>query len=118
MDKWDIARALDEISRYVELSEPNRFRALAFERAATSLRSVDRPVGDLVAAGELTATPGIGKATAAVIEELNRTGQSSYLEELRGRYPPGIFDLLRVAGFGLKKIAVVHEKLGDRKSVV
>ena len=112
MEKWDIARALEEISRYVELSEPNRFKALAFERAAASLRAVERPVSDLIAAGELTATPGIGKATAAVIEELDRTGQSSYLEELRARYPPGIFDLLRVAGFGLKKIALVHEKLG------
>ena len=112
MDKWDIARALEEISRYLELSEQNRFKALAFERAATSLRAVDRPVGDLIATGELTATPGIGKATAAVIEELDRSGVSSYLEELRSRYPPGIFDLLRVPGFGLKKIGLVHQKLG------
>lgn len=112
MEKWDIARALDEISRYVELSEPNRFKALAFERAAASLRGLERPVGELVATGDLTAIPGIGKATAAVIEELHRTGRSSYLEELRARYPPGIFDLLRVPGFGLKKIALVHEKLG------
>ena len=112
MDKWDIARALDEISHYLELSEPNRFKALAFERAATSLRGLERPVSALIGEGALTATPGIGKATAAVIEELDRTGQSSYLQELRGRYPSGIFDLLRVSGFGLKKIAVVHEKLG------
>ncbi len=112
MEKWDIARALNEISRYLELSESNRFKALAFQRAADSLRAVERPIDELIAAGELTATPGIGKATAAVIEELDRTGQSSYLDELRGRYPPGIFDLLRVPGFGLKKIAIVHEKLG------
>jgi DNA polymerase IV (family X) len=112
MDKWDIARALEEISRYLELSESNRFKALAFERAAGSLRSVERPIGELIAAKELTATPGIGKATAAVIEELEETGRSNYLEELRARYPPGIFDLLRVPGFGLKKIGVVFESLG------
>ena len=28
MDKWEVARTLDEIANYVELSEPNRFKAL------------------------------------------------------------------------------------------
>ena len=37
MDKWEVARALDEIAKYLELSEPNRFKALAFERAARAL---------------------------------------------------------------------------------
>ncbi|HEY8849205.1 MAG TPA: helix-hairpin-helix domain-containing protein, partial [Thermoanaerobaculia bacterium] len=57
-------------------------------------------------------TPGIGKAVGAIIKELVETGQSRYLDELRKQYPPGIFDLLRVPGFGLTKIGLVHEKLG------
>jgi DNA polymerase (family 10) len=112
MDKFAVARALDEIARYLELAEPNRFKAMAFERAARSIRSLDREPAELIASGELTNTPAIGKATAAIIEELVRTGESSYLNELRARFPPGIFELLRVPGFGLKKIAVVYEKLG------
>jgi DNA polymerase (family X) len=112
MDKFNVARALDEISRYLELGESNRFKALAFERAARSLRSLDREPADLIAAGELQKMPGIGKATAAVIEELVRSGSSRYLEELRAQFPPGIFELMRVPSLGLKKIGFLHEHLG------
>jgi DNA polymerase (family X) len=112
MDKWEIARTLDEIGRYVELSESNRFKSLAFERAARALSSLDRDPAELIASGDLQKTPGIGKTTASVIEELMRTGKSRYLEELREKYPPGIFELLRVPRLGLKKIGVLHDKLG------
>jgi DNA polymerase (family 10) len=112
MNKFDIARALDEISSYLELSESNRFRALAFERAARSIRAIDAEPADLIVSGELAKVPGIGKATAAIIEELARTGGSAYLEDLRKQYPAGIFELLRVPKLGLKKIGILHEKLG------
>jgi DNA polymerase (family 10) len=112
MNKFDIARALDEISTYVELSENNRFRALAFERAAQSIRAIDAEPADLIASGELIKLEGIGKGTAAVIDELVRTGQSKYLEDLRKLYPPGILELLRVPKLGLKKIGILHQKLG------
>ena len=112
MDKFEIARALDEISRYVELAEPNRFKALAFERAARALRSQDRDVHELIASGALAETPGIGKSTRAIIEELAREGRSSYLDELRAQFPPGIFELLRVPNLGMKKIGILHQALG------
>jgi DNA polymerase (family X) len=112
MDKWEVARALDEISNYVELKESNRFKSLAFEKAARALSALDRDPEELIASGELQKTPGIGKTTASVIEELLRTGRSRYLEELRAQYPPGIFELLRVPRLGLKKIGVLHDKLG------
>src|SRR5436190_5015351 len=112
MDKWEVARTLDEISRYVELKESNRFKSLAFEKAARALAALDRDPEELVASGELQKTPGIGKTTASVIEELLRTGRSRYLDELRAQYPPGIFEMLRVPRLGLKKIGVLHDKLG------
>ncbi len=112
MDKFAVARALDEISRYLELGESNRFKALAYERAARSLRSLDREPADLIAKGDLLKTPGIGKGTAAVIEELVSTGGSRYFDELRAQYPPGIFALMRVPSLGLKKIGLLYETLG------
>ena len=112
MDKFTIARTLDEISRYVELSDPQPFRARAFEKAARAVENLDESVESLVDAGTLTSVEGIGKATAQVIEELVRTGESRYLEELRAKYPPGIFELLRVPKLGLKKIAQLYNELG------
>ncbi|HSY48184.1 MAG TPA: PHP domain-containing protein [Thermoanaerobaculia bacterium] len=112
MNKFDIARALDEISSYLGLNETNRFRALAFERAARSIRALDAEPIDLITSGDLAKVDGIGKATAAIIEELARTGTSTYRDELRKQYPPGIFELLRIPKLGLKKIGILHEKLG------
>ena len=55
MNKFDIARALDDISSYLELSENNRFRALAFERAAHSIRALDAEPADLIASERVDA---------------------------------------------------------------
>ncbi|HEV7242217.1 MAG TPA: helix-hairpin-helix domain-containing protein [Thermoanaerobaculia bacterium] len=112
MDKFTIARTLDEISRYIELSDPQPFRARAFEKAARAVENLDEDIDALVKAGTLTSVSGIGKATAQVIEEIVRTGSSPYLDELRAQYPPGIFELLRVPKLGIKKIGVVYSELG------
>jgi len=111
-DKWTVARTLDEIGRYIELSDPNPFRARAFERAARAVENLEADIGEVVSSGALLKTPGIGKAIGPIISEVVQSGRSEYLEELRTQYPPGIFDLLRIQGLGLKKIGLLHETLG------
>jgi DNA polymerase (family 10) len=112
MDKFTVARTLDEISRYIELSDSNPFKARAFEKAARAVENLDEDLEDVIARGRILDVSGIGKATGAVVEEVVRTGTSQYLEELRGQYPPGIFELLRVPKLGLKKIGVLYSELG------
>src|SRR5204863_8472817 len=112
MDKWTVARTLDEIASYLELSEPNPFRVRAFERAARKIETLDEDLADLVQRGELSSVQGIGKAIATIVSEIATTGGSRYLEELREKYPAGIFDLLRVPALGLKKIGILHSELG------
>jgi DNA polymerase (family X) len=112
MDKFTVARTLDEISRYLELSDPKPFRARAFEKAARAIEKLDEDVVKLVESGEILNVSGIGKATAEIIGELVRTGESRYLEELRAQYPAGIFELLRVPRLGLRKIGQLHADLG------
>lgn len=112
MDKFNIARALDQISRYIRLSDPNPFKAKAFEKAARAVESIEGDVEALVESGAIYNVSGVGKATGKVVEELVRTGASEYLEELRGQYPPDIFELLRVPKLGLKKIGQLYTELG------
>jgi DNA polymerase (family 10) len=112
MDKFNIARTLDEISRYIQLSDPNPFKARAFEKAARAVENIEGDVEPLVESGAIYDVSGVGKATGKVVEEIVRTGRSEYLEELRGQYPPGIFELLRVPKLGLKKIGQLHSELG------
>jgi DNA polymerase (family 10) len=112
MDKFTIARILDEISRYLELSDPKPFRARAFEKAARAVENLDTDIAALVQSGGIYEVSGIGKGTGQIVEEIARTGSSSYLEELRARFPAGIFELLRVPRLGLRKIGQLHAELG------
>lgn len=112
MDKYQVARLLDEIAHYIQLGESTPFKSRAFERAARRIEQLDRDVVELVQSGELYSISGIGKGIGPVVTEIVNTGGSSYLEELREQYPPGIFDLLRVPNLGLKKIGVLYERLG------
>lgn len=112
MDKYDVARMLDEIARYIQLGETNPFKSRAFERAARRIETLDRDLEELVKSGELYSISGIGKGIGPVVIEIVNTGGSKYLEELREQYPPGIFDLLRVPNLGLKKIGQLYERLG------
>jgi DNA polymerase (family 10) len=112
MDKFTVSRTLDEISRYIQLSDPNPFKAKAFEKAARAVEDLEEDVEALVASGAIYDVDGIGKATGKIIEEIVGTGTSQYLEELRTQFPAGIFELLRVPKLGLKKIGQLHSELG------
>jgi len=112
MDKFTVARLLDEIARYTELSDPKPFRARAFEKAARAIENLEEDLAQLVDSGRIYEVSGVGKATGQIVEELVRTGESRYLDELRAQYPPGIFELLRVPRLGLRKIGELYSALG------
>lgn len=113
MEKKQVVRNLEEIARYLELDDPsNRFRALAYERAAGIVEGLDVSLEEFIRGGGIGRTEGIGKATGEVIREMVEQGRSTLLDELRSRYPSGILDLVRVPGLGMKKIALLYETLG------
>lgn len=112
MDKHAVARVLEEIAAFLELRGENVFKVRAFQNAA---RTVEAFPGDLDAAlgsGELAATKGIGPATLDVVRECVASGRSGALETLRGEVPPGLVEMLRIAGMGVAKVRTVHEELG------
>jgi len=110
-NKRFVARSLEEIARYLEISEKNRFKSLAYLKAARKVEDLNSDVVTFVESGEIERTPGIGKAIGPIIVELVRTGQSRYLEDLRKQYPAGIFDLMEIEGLGLRKIGMLYESL-------
>lgn len=112
VDKHGVARALNELAKFLEISDSNKFKTLAYRKAARAVEGLRDPIEELVASGRIMETPGIGKGLRPVIAELVETGKSSYLEDFRRQYPPGIFQLYRVPGLGLKKIGVLYDKLG------
>lgn len=108
MNKKDIITLLETIALYMELKGENPFKVSAFRKAAAALETDDR---SLSAIPDFTALTGIGKGTAAVIDEFINEGKSSVLVKLQEEVPKGLIPLLQLQGLGGKKIAKLHKEL-------
>lgn len=109
MNKKTIIRTLEKIALYMELQGENPFKVSAFRKAAAALEGDERSLSEM---DDVTKLKGIGKGTAAVIEDLMATGESSLLKELEEIVPKGLLPLLKLPGLGGKKIAKLHQALG------
>jgi DNA polymerase (family 10) len=61
--------------------------------------------------GRLEEIPGVGKAIAEKIDELQKTGKLEFLEKLKKEVPPSLADWLPVPGMGPKKVALIWKSL-------
>ncbi|MGJ7912356.1 DNA polymerase/3'-5' exonuclease PolX [Neobacillus sp. LXY-1] len=109
VNKKEIVRLLETIAIYMELKGENTFKVSAFRKAANALETDERSLSEIE---DFTSIPGIGKGTAAVIEEYITEGSSSVLLELKKEVPAGLIPLLQIKGLGGKKIAKLYQEIG------
>jgi DNA polymerase (family X) len=110
--KLNIAAALHEIGILLELKGGRYFQARAYKAAARVVTELEPSLALLIKENRLTEISGIGSAIAAQIKELDRTGTSRMLEQLRSELPRGALELATVPGLGLQKIQQLQEALG------
>ncbi|MGE6488228.1 DNA polymerase/3'-5' exonuclease PolX [Paenisporosarcina sp. NPDC076898] len=109
MNKKIIIKTLEKIALYMELKGENPFKVSAFRKAAQALELDARSLAEM---DDVTKIKGIGKGTAAVIEDLIESGKSTVLQELEESVPSGLLPLLKLPGLGGKKIAKLYQELG------
>lgn len=107
-----VARHLKLTADLVELTGGNPFRARAYASGARAIERLDLPVETLAADGELTTVQGIGKGLVAEIDELLGTGTMETTEDLLQSLPPGLPEVLRVKGLGVKKVRTLWTEAG------
>jgi DNA polymerase (family X) len=112
MDKKAVAAVLEQIAAFLELKGENPFRIRAFRTAARAVGSFSGELRQGLADGSLASTKGVGPATLQIVGELASTGRASMLEELREQIPPGLVEMLAIAGLGVAKIRQIHDVLG------
>jgi DNA polymerase (family 10) len=109
----DIARVFDEIATLLELADENPFKVRAYRNAAQEVEALSFDIASRLAKGEeLPKIFGVGEELGAKIREIAQTGRCRFLEELRGRFPAGITELLTVPGLGPKRVRVLYQNLG------
>ena len=113
MDSRTAAHTLAQIAELLEMHGENKFKSRAYRSAAKAVLSLDEDdLGPLVHSGELKKVAGIGPATLSVIADLVETGESRYLNTLRGDMPAGVMELMRIPGLGMSRVQLIHETLG------
>lgn len=108
----EIAGRLREIYQLMQLAGENRFRAIAFDRAAQAIESLNEDINDYINNDSLTDIKDIGKSIAGDIKSYAEVGEIEVLESLREQIPPGVIQWLDISGLGPKNIAKIHKELG------
>src|SRR5690606_5748573 len=110
LDNKSITRKLKLIIQLMELHEENPFKIRSYQSA---IYTIDQGGINLDGLGkeELQEIKGIGKSMAEVIIALDETGTAPVLDDLLGKTPEGILEVLQIKGLGPKKIKVLWKEL-------
>jgi DNA polymerase (family 10) len=109
----EIERIFNQTADLLEIEGANEFRVRAYRNAARAMGGLSAEAADMLGQGQdLTELPGIGKDLAGKISTIVETGSLPLLEELKGRLPSGLLDMLQVDGLGPKRVAALYKELG------
>ncbi len=112
MTNQDVAEKLREVFNLMQLAGENRFRAIAFDRAAQTIEGLNEDILTHIDNDTLTDIKGIGKSIAEDIKAFHKTGTMPVLESLKEKVPAGLIEWLNISGLGPKNIAKIHQELG------
>ncbi len=110
MVNQEIAEIFDHMSRVLAIKGKDRFRALAYERAAGSLRGLNQDVTGLAREKKLEEIPGVGHDLSEMIEEYIETGHIRRCEREMRNVPDALIEMMDIPGIGPKTLALLHEK--------
>jgi DNA polymerase IV (family X) len=103
MTNQDVAKKLREVYVMMQLAGENRFRAIAFDRAAQTIEGLNDEIQTHIHGDTLTEIKGIGNSIAEDIRALAETGTMPVLEDLKERVPKRINGMAEHLGFRPKK---------------
>jgi len=113
----ELGKIFEEISEVLELQGGDRFRIVAFQNAAQTIKSYGKPL-ELIYESEgtkgLQKVPGIGEGIADRIEEYLKFGRIKDFEQLTKRSPEAELEFMRIPGVGPKTAVKLYRELGAK----
>jgi len=113
----EVAKLLRAVAAAYQVKDEriNKFKVIAYDRAATAIEHSTSEVKDLWDDGQLGSIPGIGSSIAQHLDELFRTGRVKHFEEVLSGLPEAMFELIQIKGLGPKTAFKLCQALGIRK---
>jgi DNA polymerase (family 10) len=112
MRNREVAATLSRIADLWEFKGVNRYKIVAFRRAAMVIENMAEDVEDLWRQDRLEEIGGIGAGIAGRIGEYLATGRLKSLDEAAEGVPEGLIRLMELPGVGPSTIRLVHDALG------
>ena len=106
-----IVTILNQIALILEIKGENAFKIRAYRNGSELIENYGGDIVKITRDGKLNELKGIGKALASKIEEIVKTGQLSYFNELKSEFPDSFFELFEIANLGPKKIGKLYKDL-------
>ena len=103
MTNLQLAQLFRNIVAVYQIRGENRFRIVAYERAADSIEHLTSEAKDFWEDGKVNEIPGVGPTIAAHLDELFKTGHAKHFEKTLAEVPSSVFPLLLVPGIGPKR---------------
>ncbi|MFA7235958.1 MAG: DNA polymerase/3'-5' exonuclease PolX [Phycisphaeraceae bacterium] len=109
----ELADHFELIARVLELTGANRFRVIAYQRAARAIKDLAADLNTLVATPrKLIEIPGVGKDLARQISEFISHGKLKEHDDLIASVPPGVLQMMQIPGVGPKTAATLWHDAG------
>lgn len=99
----ELSETLRNIAAVYLLKNENKFRIIAYEKAADSIEHLSRELYDIWKEGRKQKIPGVGPSISEHLNELFEKGESTYFNEVFEGIPKSLFVLMRIPGLGPKK---------------
>ena len=112
MRNSEVAELLDRLAELVEANGEDRFKVIAYRRAATSVRNLDEDIEKYWREKRLEEIKYVGEGIAKKIDEYLRTGKLQLLDRLKERTPAGVPTLMKVQGIGPRTAYYLSHDLG------
>jgi len=109
----EVAAIFAKIGSLLEIKGENRFKIMAYRKAADSIGNLGQDLFDMWESGrDLQTIENVGQAIADKVDELFTTGKMGFWEKLRAEIPESLADLLAVPDVGPSLAKTVWQQLG------
>jgi DNA polymerase (family 10) len=112
MTNREVAEIFERIGDMLDILGEDRFKVIAYRRAAENIQALSQDIRSYWRAGTLREIAGIGKAIEEKLDELLSTGHLEYYERLQEQVPPGVVTLLDIPNVGPRTARLLWERLG------
>lgn len=116
MTNREVANLLREVAAAYTVKGENRFKIVAYEKAADSIEHATQSIEEVWKEGKIKEIPGIGPNLSQHLDELFRKGSVGHFEREKKGLPKAMFTLLNLPGFGAKTAFKLSKELNIKDS--